>query len=660
MSVVLVGLAIWLASGVMALVLSRRARLSSLVAACGTVLGAGVVAGPVIRVLGGGSPVVFRHPWSVPMGEFVVRLDALSAWFLVPLLVLAVLAAVYGVSYWASAARTRSLGPAWFFFCTLVASLVLVLIAANAVLFLAAWETMALTSFFLVTFDDEQESVRRAGWVYLVATHLGTAFLLVFFLLAARESGSMDFVVWAERGLPIAPGLLFVLAVVGFGAKAGFMPFHVWLPEAHPAAPSHVSALMSGILIKTGIYGLIRALTFLGAPALWWAWLLLGVGLLSGVLGILFALAQRDLKRLLAYSSVENIGIIAVGLGLGVLGLNAGLPVLSVLGFGGALLHVWNHALFKGLLFLAAGSVLHATGTRNIEELGGLLRRMRWTGTTFVVGAAAISALPPLNGFIGELLLYLGAFHAATVTAAGVAVPGWLVIGGLALIGGLVVAALAKAFGIVFLGEPRSARAEHAHEADWGMRLPLVVLAGACVAVGLGAPMVLRWAVAPLGIITRLGAPLAAQELGAATRWVMPVFIAAIILLGLVLVLTLLRRRLLARRSVTAAGTWDCGYARPAVRMQYTGGSFAQPLTALFERVLRSRNRLGRPEGVFPKEASLATEVPDVCEQGIYGPVFRGVLQGLTWFRWLQQGKVQWYVLYIAVTLLALLIWKLR
>ena len=251
-------------------------------------------------------------------------------------------------------------------------------------------------------------------------------------------------------------GVLFLLAVIGFGTKAGFMPLHVWLPEAHPAAPSHVSAVMSGVMIKTGIYGLMRAFTFLGTPPLWWGWVLVAIGLTSGVLGVLFALAQHDLKRLLAYHSVENIGIIALGLGVGLLGMSTGSPVLIVLGFGGALLHVLNHALFKGLLFLGAGAVVHGTGTREIDQLGGLLKRMPWTAATFLVGAVAISGLPPLNGFVSEFLIYLGAFKGGISTGGPVAVPLLALIAGLALIGGLAVACFTKAFGIVFLGEPRS------------------------------------------------------------------------------------------------------------------------------------------------------------------------------------------------------------
>ena len=368
--------------------------------------------------------------------------------------------------------------------------MLLVVVARNGVLFLMSWELMSLASFFLVTLEDEKESVRRAGWIYLVAMHLGTAFLLAMFLLLGKNAGSLDFERLSTAAAP--SGVFFLLAVIGFGTKAGFIPMHVWLPEAHPAAPSHVSAVMSGVMIKTGIYGLLRMLTLLGPPPAWWGWTLVAIGVVSGILGVLYALSQHDLKRLLAYHSVENIGIIAMGLGVGVLGISYENPTMAALGFTGGLLHVVNHAVFKSLLFLGAGSVLHATGTGELDRLGGLLKRMPVTGATFLIGAAAISGLPPLNGFVSEFLIYLGAV-AGLGSQAHIA-PAWplmsvLVVGGLALIGGLAAACFTKAFGIVFLGEPRSDEAAHAHEAGAAMRWPMVVLAGLCVLIGLAAPL---------------------------------------------------------------------------------------------------------------------------------------------------------------------------
>src|SRR5437763_1508918 len=301
--------------------------------------GLGPVATPAAGVLLGQPVRSLRVAWDVPYGAFFVQIDPLSAFFLLPIFGLSALAAVYGAEYMRAYRDEESAGSSWFFFDLLLASMAMVVVARNAVLFLVAWEVMALTSFFLVTFQDEEESVRSAGWTYRVASHLGTACLLALFILLGRCTGSLDF---ARFTAASGVGLLFILAMVGFGSKAGFMPFHVWLPEAHPAAPSHVSAVMSGVMIKTGIYGLVRALTFLGPLPAWAGWLLIGVGVTSGVLGVLFALAQHDLKRLLAYSSVENMAIIALGRGLGLIGLRVGSTSLAVLGSAGGLLHVFN------------------------------------------------------------------------------------------------------------------------------------------------------------------------------------------------------------------------------------------------------------------------------------------------------------------------------
>jgi formate hydrogenlyase subunit 3/multisubunit Na+/H+ antiporter MnhD subunit len=601
-------------------------------------------------------------PWSMPGGELRLELDALSGFFLVPTLLLSALAAIYGTEYLKPFAKGKSLGVSWFCFNLLVASMALVLVARNGVLFLLAWETMALASFFLVAFESEKPEVREASWIYLIATHLGTAFLLAMFVLLAQESGSFDFAAFGRISFtPAFAGLIFVLALVGFGTKAGFMPLHVWLPEAHPAAPSHVSAVMSGVMIKTGIYGLIRTLTILGPPPAWWGWTLVAIGVTSGVLGVLFALAQHDLKRLLAYHSVENIGIITLGIGLGVLGLSFDLPVLAVLGFAGGLLHVLNHALFKGLLFLGAGAVLHATGTRELDHLGGLLKRMRWTGAAFLVGSAAICGLPPLNGFVSEFLIYLGAFRsvAASETAIAWAVPALLAIAALALIGGLAVACFTKAFGIVFLGESRSEHAEHAHEPGPAMLLPMLVLAALCALVGLFPAVVVRAMEPVVLVVTGKSTVAVGACLGDAGGTLSLVTLGACLLLVLVVLLAGLRRWLLSGRAVGETVTWDCGYARPTARMQYTASSFAQPLTTFFNILLRGRRNLKAPQGFFPRDAALSTTTPDGCNEGLFRPVFAGVERLLGRLRALQLGRVQVYVLYLVLTLLVLLIWKI-
>src|SRR6266487_402262 len=389
---VLLSVAILVVSGFVALLGRRSARIVTGIGVGGAVIGCAIGLIPALGVLLGGEVESLHLAWSVPYGSFFVQLDALSAFFIVVILAISALTAIYGGEYLWPWRDKKLLGPPWFFFYMLVASMVMVVLARNGVLFLMAWEVMALSSFFLVTFEDERESVRVAGRTYLVATYLGTAFLLVMFILMGREAGSLDFDQFQKlSGTPKAfGGLLFLLAIIGFGTKAGFMPLHVWLPGAHPAAPSHVSALMSGVMIKMGIYGLLRALAFLGFPAAAWAYGLLGLGLLSAVGGVLFALAQHDLKRMLAYHSVENIGIICLGIGAGLLGRIHGNVAVEVLGFGGALLHVWNHAAFKSLLFLSAGAAVHAAHERDLDRMGGLLRRMPTTGALFLVGSAAI------------------------------------------------------------------------------------------------------------------------------------------------------------------------------------------------------------------------------------------------------------------------------
>jgi len=537
-----------------------------------------------------------------------------------------------------------------------------VLLARNAVLFLFAWELMAVASFFLVTFEHEHEAVREAGWIYFVATHLGTAFLLVFFLLIARETGSMDFADWAEQGVSARglAGVLFLLALIGFGTKAGLMPFHVWLPEAHPAAPSHVSALMSGVMIKTGVYGLLRSLTFLGAPEAWWGWVLLGIGLASGVLGILFALAQHDLKRLLAYSSVENIGLITAGLGLGLLGVSYQQPLLAALGFAGALVHVLNHSLFKGLLFLGAGSVAHATGTRQMDRLGGLLKQLPWTGGLFLLGAVAICGLPPLNGFISELLLAGSALSAMTANPVPAAIAGLLTLACLGLIGGLAAATFAKAFGIVFLGEPRHPLGTAPPEAGLAMRVPMILLALGCVALAPGAVWLVKWLVPISSRLSGFEAPTLLAALRVPTDGLVTVSVCGLVLAVVVAAIAFFRGALLAGRTRSVAGTWDCGFLRPTARMQYTASSFAQPVTSLFRWLLGVRYRVRRPDGLLPPGASLETETPDLCRGNLYHPAFLKANWGLSKLRWLQSGQVQLYVLYIAVTLIVLLAWKFR
>lgn len=584
-------------------------------------------------------------------------LDPLTAFFLVPPFLVAGCCALYAVGYFPET-RHPSISPRLtFFFGLLAASVALVVTARDGILFLVAWEVMALAAYFATTVEDQRKEVREAGLLYLVATHCGTLVLFAHFSLLKGALATFGFPrVGALDGATLPATAIFLTALVGFGFKAGIMPCHIWLPSAHAAAPSHVSAIMSGVIIKTGIYGIVRVTSFFHAPPGWWGGTLLALGMVSAVAGVLFAIGQHDLKRLLAYHSIENIGIIVMGIGLALIGRSSGNLPLQLLGMGGALFHVLNHAIFKGLLFLGAGSVIHATGTREIDLMGGLAKRLPLTGLFFLVGAAAICGLPPLNGFVSEYLIYLGLFRGAggmnTAAAAGVPLMA-LAVPALALVGGLALACFAKAFGIVFLGEPRRESPAHPHEAGLSMTIPMGVLAALCVLIGLFPqgvvrilePVVAAWLVAsPRGV--------AGLTIPAPVGWI-TVMGLLLVLLGAVVALGALRRR---SGGAAASVTWDCGYLQPTPRMQYTASSFAGTLVDLFGGLLRPRRHPPEVAGPFPAPDTFSSHVPEAVLELGYLPLLRRGNELLTPLRKLQHGQIPLYILYIFVTVIVLLI----
>lgn len=597
-----------------------------------------------------GQHAAVMFPWPAA-DDSVVGVDALSAFFLVPVFLMGGLGSIYGLGYWPQRQHPRNGRALQVFWGLLVAGMSLLVISKHAMAFLLGWEVMALSAFFLVTTEDQRDECRQAGWIYILATHVGTLTLFALFALWRWATGS--YLLQPVASDAISLGLmngLFFLALFGFGLKAGMLPLHFWLPGAHAAAPSHVSAMLSGVVLKMGIYGLLRFLSLLPDPPSAWGGLLLALGAISGLLGVVFALGQHDLKRLLAYHSVENIGIILMGLGLAMLGRSAHRSEWVVLGLAGCLLHVWNHSLFKSLLFLCAGSVVHTAHTRKIDHLGGLARTMPWTAAMFLVGAVAICGLPPLNGFVSELFVYLGLLRTATIdrstgSAAVIAAPV------LAMIGALAVACFVKVYGAVFLGEPRTPAAAHASEAPGSMRGAMVVLAACCAVIGL-APVLItpildnviaRWRPASdpaplsLGTVAPLGA----------------VSALSVSLVACIAVLTgaLLHRGRIAHR----VGTWDCGYARPTSRMQYTASSFAQMIVAMFDWVLRPRGHRPHMDGLFPGRTAMHSHVDDAVLDRLLVPAAVGVERWFRWFHRFQQGLTQHYVLYILITMLLML-----
>jgi len=594
-------------------------------------------------------PALYAFPWPAAR-DSLVGVDALSAFFLFPIFAVGSLGAVYGIGYWSPREHPRTGGSLRFFWGLILAGMTLLVIGKHALVFLLGWETMALSAFFLVSAEDEKSEARNAGFVYLIATHAGTLALFGFFALWRAATGSFELSPAAPSSIPPSmAAILLASGLFGFALKAGVMPLHFWLPGAHANAPSHVSALLSGVMLKMGVYGLMRTVSLFPGIAPFWGWALLIAGATSGVLGIAFALGQKDFKRLLAYSSIENVGIILLGVGLALLGRSYQRAELAVLGLGGSLLHVWNHALFKPLLFFGAGSVMHSSGTRQIDELGALARRMPGTAFLFLLGSAAISALPPLNGFVSEFMLYLG-FFGSSLSVRGISAVMLLGAPVLAMIGALAVSCFVKLYGAVFLGEPRTVAPKLAHEAPLSMLVPMVLLALLCAVVGMfpsltvpyldGAISVMLASAQGPGQTLSLSALVPFGVLGAVTA----ITLGAMLSLGFAF---LFYRRRTERR----AGTWDCGYLSPDARVQYTGASFTRSLTSLFRLVLKPRERAPEISGSFPEASGLDAELDDPILDRRLIPLSAFVRTRLRWFYRFQQGETHLYLLYVLVAL---------
>jgi hydrogenase-4 component B len=590
-----------------------------------------------------GSAIGVALPWA---GSGLMRCDGLSAWFLVPVFGLPALSAWYGQAYWDEGRHPRSARRIRLWLGILTASMGLVVLSNHAVVFLTGWELTALASWVLINGDENSEETRRAGWLYLAAAHVGTLSLLAGFCLLAGPEMNLGFDAFPARlADPSLVVPVFCLLTAAFGIKAGVIPGHIWLPSAHSAAPSHISAVMSGVVIKIGIYGIFRMLQWVPQPPLWWSGVFLALGSLSGIWGVALALGQHDLKRLLAYHSVENIGIILLGVSVAAAGLSLHQTPLVVLGLSGALLHTWNHALFKSLLFLSAGAVVRACGTREMDRLGGVGKLMPMTALAFTLGAMAICGLPPLNGFISEIFVYLGAFEGMSVWPwAGVVVVSMAIIGALAL------ACFTKVVGAVFLGHPRTDRAEPVREAPVSMLWPMAVLAGGCILIGLAPSLVApilhgcQVSIAPVVLL--------APSIGAWPGFPAITALAALALLLLIPMLWLLRRT--PRR---ASVTWDCGYARVSPRIQYTAVSFADGLIRNLRWFLQPQRHRPQIEGIFPQKSRGLVHVTDLFMEKVLTPLAHAGIWASGRMRFLQPGRIQLYLIYMAAALVVSLAW---
>ncbi len=656
LSLVVVAALAWLTIGALGLVQPRNLRIVQLLFPVGGAIAAALAA--VAFVALGRAPEAFVLPLGLPDLPFHLRIDALSAFFLVLLGSASAAVSLFSSGYFRANEATAP-GLICFQYHAFLAAMALVLVADDAYLFMVAWETMALASFFLVTTDHRVPEIRRAGFLYLLIAHIGAIGILLCFGVLQAGRGDYTFAAMRAVGLQSYwPSVAFFLALFGFGAKAGLLPLHVWLPEAHPAAPSPVSALMSGVMLKTAIYGLLRV-TFdlLHTQIWWWGAVALTIGLLTALYGVIFAAAQTDMKRLLAYSSIENIGIIVAGIALTILFSAYDKPLVAAIALTAVLYHCLNHAFFKSLLFLATGSVLHATHERSLGKLGGLIHRMPWVAWLALVGTLAIAGLPPLNGFVSEWLLLQAFLFTPSLPQSTVNMLVPVAAAALVLAVALAAYVMVKFYGVIFLGRPREPHLAYAQDAGRPERIALAWLAVGCVLLGLFPSTVIR-------AIDHVNALLLSTTVSRAgeSNWLLlapiatdrssysPLVVLAVIIAVVLITMNVVRRVWHGRSR--RAPPWDCGFPLQTPRMQDTAEGFGQPIRQVFEPFFKMERHLPSPFDAKPRYYVRAS---DRLWDWLYVPIAR-VAETLARITGLiQQGRIAVYLTYSFITLLALL-----
>lgn len=648
-SVYLVFATLFFTGAGMVLIPLAPARVRAAVCFSFVLLNAGLTAVPAVRALAG-------NPLDVVVGgipffdSIPIRLDALSAWFVLIINFTCINGALYGIGYLKSYGEQKSnLALHWALFLLFQTSMLWVCLLQHGPIFMVAWELMSLTSLLLVMFEHQKAETLRAGINYLVQMHLGVVLLTIAFIWLYFATGSFDFGA-AGRFFKENNNLwLFLLFFGGFGIKAGFIPLHSWLPHAHPAAPSHVSGVMSGVIVKLGIYGILRIVLMLENDLALIGMALLVLSVTTGVFGILNAAVHRDFKRMLAYCTIENIGIIGAGIGLFLIGKGTGNAALGAIGLSAALLHTLNHSLYKSLLFFAAGSIYQQTHTRDMEKLGGLLGKMPQTAFFFLAAALAIGGLPPLNGFVSEFLLYSGFLTGMKTSSFYLSTLMMLALAGLVIIGGISLLTFTKSFGVIFLG---SARGPVAHkqprEVSLIMRLPQYFILGVMLSIGLFPRFY-------LGVVARIAeAALPPSLAPGAQTWLLPIdaFAAtgqySILFLVLLAAVFYLRSRIASARPTAMAPTWGCGYIAPNTRMQYTGKSFSKTLGKLLGFIVGEKKHYQEitPGEIFPKERKYSSHYADFFENSLLDKLADRLLSGMNVFQFIQNGRIQYYVLY--------------
>ncbi len=656
--------ALYTAGGFISLLFKQQEKMAVYVAGITAIAGGILGLFSAVPVLMSGETLTFFAQGPFPFAHFVVRLDSLAAFMVMVISLLVTVSALYSLNY-VQEYLGRGAWSMGFFLNLFIASMVALVVMDNAFWFIILFEMMSLASWFLVIADQDDKSI-RAGLLYFFIAHAGSVLIMIAFFLMWRESGSLDFDSFRQLSLsPAMASVVFLLGFFGFGAKAGMLPLHSWLPQAHPAAPSHASALMSGVMVKIGIFGIIKVgIDLLGATQGWWGIVVLGFGAVSSVLGVMYALAEHDIKRLLAWHTVENIGIILMGVGVAMVGMANDMPVLATIGLLGAIYHLLNHAVFKGLLFLGAGAVIYRIHTRDMEKMGGLAKLMPLTATAFLIGCMAISALPPLNGFVSEWYTYQSLFSMSHDGTFIMKISGPIAIVMLAITGALAAMCFVKVYGVSFCGGPRSEAATHAREVPWTMTAAMLILAVVCVLLGVGAsviaPVLAKVAMtltAGTDVTVAQGAMLVPDS--AAQAMISPamtfLLLLALPLIPFIIYLVFKGKQMNFRRKGDA---WACGYAWER-DMSVSAGGFTQPLRSMFAPLYRMRKQLdlsARLAHALDVTKAGAGKVEPFWDERIIYPLVRGINRFAKRIQCLQGGDFRLYCLYVVAALVVLLV----
>ena len=593
------------------------------------------------------------------MGNIPIRIDGLSAWFILIINFTSITGIIYGGGYLKAYTVSNSkLNLHWILFVLFHLSMVWVCMLQHGLAFLIAWEIMSLSSMLLVIFDHHNPRTIKAGINYFVQMHISVVFLTIGFIWVYFQTGSFGFDAFHTFFGTNSNIWLFLIFFIGFGFKAGFIPFHSWLPHAHPAAPSHVSGVMSGVIVKLGIYGIIRIVSFLKSDFLLLGEIVVSISVLTGLYGILNAAIHRDFKKMLAYCTIENIGIIGIGIGIGMMGLGNGSPLLYYLGFGGALLHVLNHSLFKSLLFYSAGSVYQQTHTRDMEKLGGLIKYMPKTAVIFLIGAIAIGGIPPFNGFVSEFVIYSGLLEGMKSSSLSQLSLLILTFAGLSIIGGISILAFTKAFGTIFLGNKRETLKHKPHEVSLRMLLPQYVIIAAMLSVAFFPQLYMNAISNILQGISVSHAGFEPVGFNNYTIIISNISIYSAVFIGIIAISWGIRSFIAKRNSESIQPTWGCGYVGSSNKMQYTGKSFSKPLGKVLNFLLIEKKQyyeLKQGE-IFPSKRNYTSTYLDFFEHLFIKPITRRLMYAINYFKFIQNGRIQSYVIYGIVFIIAIFV----